>query len=425
MGRQLVNDIAPVFVPLLDDDARYLGSEGGRGSGKSRFFAGRMIEDHIKQPGRHSVCIREVQKSLAQSAKRNLELSARAMEVGGLFDPRKTEIVAPGGGLIIFQGMQNHTADSIKSLEGYDCAWVEEAHTLSQTSLRLLRPTLRKPRSQIWFSWNPRFPKDPVDQFFKGNDPEAKGWIKPPNAVRVTANWYDNPWFHETALVEEKDFDRRRDRDTYDHVWLGGYERHSESRVFKNWRVDEFDPPAAGVQLYAGADWGFSVDPTVLLVCFIVGRTLYVWREQWSIGVEIDRIPAFFDKIDPEWTAQKATNPNWKSLARKLSVKADSARPDTISYVQRHGFPNLKPAAKGAGSIEDGIEFLKSYDIVVHPDCKHVAKELQRYSYKVDAKTEEVTSELVDKENHTIDSLRYALEGVRHAVMSSREPLSL
>jgi phage terminase large subunit len=401
------DNVARVFVPLLTP-ARYKGAHGGRGSAKSHFFAGELVKRCVRVPGTHWVCIREVQKSLAQSAKRLLELKAREYEVGGMFDPRKTEIVTPGGGLIIFQGMQNHTADSIKSLEGYDGGWVEEAQTLSATSLRLLRPTLRKPESELWFSWNPKSPEDPVDDLLRGVE-------KPPRSIVVEANYMDNPWFGETTLVEEMEFDKRRDKDTYEHVWLGAYERNSEARVFKNWRVEWFEAPTHDVILYAGADWGFSVDPTVMVLCFIVGRTLYIWREVWALGCEIDRTPALFDTIDPLWTVEKSRDPRWRSLARRVAIVADSARPETISYMQRNGFPRMTAAVKGAGSVEEGIEFLKSYDIVIHPDCKHVAKEFQRYSYKIDPKTDKVTSALADRDNHIIDSVRYALESVRHA----------
>ena len=397
--------------------ARYKGAHGGRGSGKSHFFAELLVERAVAQPGLRAVCIREVQKSLAQSAKRTIELKIQALGVGHLFDVQKSEIKTPGDGLVIFQGMQNHTAESIKSLEGYDVAWVEEAQSLSKTSLRLLRPTLRKPGSELWFSWNPKSPKDPVDELLRGAE-------LPPRATVVEANWQDNPWFRETEMVEEKDFDFRRDADTYAHVWGGEYERHSEARVFRNWKVDWFETPT-NAQFYLGADWGFSRDPTVMVRCFIVGRTLFVDREVWALGCDIDRTPALFDKIDPTWTPEKARDPNWQSIASRLPSTADSARPETISYMQRSGFSRMKAAIKGAGSIEDGIEFLKSYDIVVHPDCRHVADELSRYSFVVDPHTDEVTSALEDKKNHTIDSLRYALETVRRAPRASREELRI
>jgi phage terminase large subunit len=405
--RTLKRDIARVFVPLKQP-ARYKGAYGGRGSGKSHEMASDLVEDCVQFPGLHAVCIREVQKSLSQSAKRLIEIKARELGVGSLFDPRKTEITTPGGGLIIFQGMQNHTADSIKSLEGYDRAWVEEAQSLSARSLRLLRPTLRKPGSELWFSWNPQDPKDPVDELLRGAE-------KPPGAVVVNANWNHNPWFYETTLPEERLFDYRRDRDMYAHVWDGAYEKNSEARVFKNWRVDWFDVSTfRDVRILGGADWGFSVDPSVLVLCFVVGRTLYIWREVWKVGCDIDRLPTLFDGVDPDYAAKRA-DLEWKSIARKVPITADSARPETISYMQKHGFPRMQAAIKGAGSVEDGIEFLKSYDIVIHPDCRHVAAEFEHYSYLVDPKTDEVTSVLSDKKNHTIDSVRYSTEAIRRA----------
>jgi phage terminase large subunit len=151
------------------DPSRYKGAWGGRGSGKSHTFAEMMVEAHILDQKRSSVCVREIQKSLNQSVKRLLELKIESMNAGAYFEVQDAVIKSrKGDGRIIFQGMQNHTADSIKSLEGYDCAWVEEAQSLSQRSLDLLRPTLRKPGSELWFTWNPRSSDDPVDLLLRG-----------------------------------------------------------------------------------------------------------------------------------------------------------------------------------------------------------------------------------------------------------------
>lgn len=385
-------ETARAFQPLLHP-ARYKGAHGGRGSGKSHFFAELLVEDHIREPGLRSVCIREVQKSLEQSAKRLVEDKIEALGVGHMFEVQRERILAPGGGMIIFAGMQNHTADSIKSLEGYQRAWVEEAQSLSQRSLDLLRPTIRTEGSELWFSWNPRQSSDPIDQFLR-NQP-------PPGSAVVQANWCDNPWFPQ-VLREEMEWDRRRDPDKYQHVWMGGYLRNSEARVFRNWRVDECEAPK-DTRLYFGADWGFSVDPTVLIRAWIEGRTLYVDHEAYKVGCEIDRTPDLFDTV-PE--------------SRAWPIVADSARPETIDYMKRHGFSRMKPAKKGAGSVEDGIEFLKSYDIVVHPRCKHTIDELTLYSYKTDRLTGEVLPVLEDKKNHVIDALRYAVESTRRAGLS-------
>ena len=382
-----------MFLPLLER-ARYKGCHGGRGSGKSHFFAEALLERCVMQPGLRAVGIREIQKSLEQSVKRLLEDKIEQLGLSAYFEPQKYEIKTPGGGLIIFQGMQNHTADSIKSLEGYDVAWVEEAQSLSQRSLDLLRPTIRKPGSEIWFSWNPRHKSDPVDKFLRGGE-------RPPSSIVIEANWSDNPWFPD-VLKEEKDYDQRRDPDKYTHVWAGGYLRSSEASVFRNWRVDEFDTPAVAT-FYHGADWGFAVDPTVLVRCFIDGRTLYIDHEVYKVGCEIDRTPALFDTLVP----------GQPGAARQWTIIADSSDPQNISYVRRHGYERIKPSIKGPNSIEQGIEFLKSYDIVVHPRCKHTIDELTLYSFKTDPLTGEVMPVLEDKKNHVIDALRYAVEDVR------------
>ena len=378
-------------LPLLEP-RRYKGAYGGRGSGKSHAFAEMMIEAHIMDQSSRSVCVREVQKSLAQSVKRLLELKIEQMNAGSYFEVQEAVIKSrKGDGLILFQGMQNHTADSIKSLEGYDRAWCEEAQSLSQRSLDLLRPTIRKPGSELWFTWNPSQATDPVDVLLRGPTP-------PPDAAIVEVNFSDNPWFPE-VLRAEMEYDRARDPEKYQHVWRGAYLTNSEARVFRNWRVEEFEAPKDAIHRL-GADWGFAVDPTVLVRCHLVGRTLYVDHEAYALGCDITATPDLFMSI-PE--------------AEKWPMVADSSRPETISHMRKHGFPKITAAVKGANSVSEGIEWLKSYDIIVHPRCQHVIDELSLYSYKTDTLTGAVLPVLQDRDNHCIDALRYALEGVRRA----------
>ena len=392
--RQIQIETAPVFEPLLNP-SRYKGAFGGRGSGKSNFFAGLLIEDHLLNPGLRSVCIREIQKSLDQSAKRLLEDKIEALGVGDIFDIQRDRIHTPGGGLIIFQGMQNHTAESIKSLEGYGRAWVEEAHTLSARSMELLRPTIRGENSEIWFSWNPRHDDDPVDVLLRQKQIDG--------AIVVSANYDDNPWLPD-VLRDEMAWDRDRDPDKYAHIWLGEYQRNSEARVFRNWRVEDFETPK-NARFYFGADWGFANDPTALVRCWIDGRKLYIDYEAYAVGCEIDNTPKLFDTVP--------SSRDWPCIA-------DSARPETISYMKHHGFPRIKSAKKGKDSVDDGVEFLKSYDILVHPRCKHTIDELSLYSYKVDKHTNEVLPILEDKHNHCLDAARYALESHRRAGVTVR-----
>ena len=226
--QQLDFPTAEVFVPLLERGQRYLAAHGGRGSGKSHFFADLLVERHLSTPGLCSVCIREVQKTLEHSAKKLIEtkIKEKGLEGNGpgQFIIQKDRILAPGKGLIIFQGMQDHTAESIKSLEGFDIAWWEEAQTASQRSLDLLIPTIRRPGSEIWFSWNPRFKHDPVDMMFRGDRMPSK-------TILVEANWSDNPWFPDVLEQERQDC-LEINPDKYEHIWGGGYVQITEGAYY-------------------------------------------------------------------------------------------------------------------------------------------------------------------------------------------------
>jgi len=384
-------------LPLLAP-SRYKGAHGGRGSGKSHFFGEMLIERQIMEKT-DAVCVREIQKSLDQSVKKLLEGKIASMNAGAYFDVQDSRIKAVNGSLTIFQGMQNHTADSIKSLEGYDVAWVEEAQSLSQRSLDLLRPTLRKKGSELWFSWNPNKPTDPVDVLLRCAEP-------PPGSTVVEVNYRDNPWLPD-ELKSELEYDLSRDPDKFAHIWLGQYQQNSEARVFRNWKIEEFDVPEEAI-LRQGADWGYSVDPTVMVQCYIVGKNLYVPYEAYRVGCEIVDTPALFMSI-PD--------------AEKWPLTADSARPETISHMRKNGFPKISSAVKGARSLEEGVEWLKSFNIIVHPRCQHLIDELTLYSYKTDPLTGLVLPVLSDKDNHVIDALRYACEGARRAALTPKTPV--
>lgn len=374
-------------MPFLTP-ARYKGAKGGRGSGKSFFFAEQMILDCIEDPELPCVCIREVQKSLKFSAKRLLEDRIRFFQADDLFDVTQTEIRRKGGnGIIIFQGMQDHTSDSIKSLQGFKRAWVEEAQNLSHRSLKLLRPTIREDGSELWFSWNPDQPDDAVDTFFK-NPPDG--------SVLVHVNYDQNPFLPQ-VLRDEMLFDRKNDPDGFAHVWEGGYNNRSHAQIFAGkWVVDEFDVDETYGDPLFGADWGFSQDPTTLVRMFIRDNVLYIDYEFYQIGLEIVDIPAAFKTIP---------------LAESSVIRADNARPETISHVRKNGGLKIMAADKWPGSVEDGIEFMRGFNkIVIHPRCPKTAQECRLYSYKIDQRTGDVLTKIVDKENHIIDAIRYGLQ---------------
>lgn len=423
-GRTLQIPTARAYLPFLQP-SRYKGAWGGRGSAKSHEFASLLVERMIVEPKTRWVCIREVQKVLSQSVKQLLEDKIKTYELQDRFAIKNNEIETPEGGIIIFQGMQDHTAVSIKSLEGYDGAWVEEAQTLSDRSLTLLRPTIRKEQSELWFSWNPELPTDPVDKLLRGPD-------VPPNSIVIGSTFRDNPWFP-NVLQAEMEWDRRVDFEKYLQVWEGGYHKRSNARIFKNYRVEAFTAPP-NAQFKLGSDWGFSVDPTTLLRCYeertnsATGelwprKRLYVDYEVFQIGVEIDYLPRFFDglicgcRINPDGSAigECLDKPN-HAWARKHAIVSDSSRPDTISYLRRNGYAGMEPAKKGQNSIKEGVQFLQGYEIIIHPRCTHTLDEFNNYSFVVDKLSGLVTNVIEDKKNHIIDPMRYALEQLRGAL---------
>lgn len=374
---------------LFDESARYIAVKGGRGSGKSRSVATALNLRAAAKPLR-ILCVREIQKSIRDSSKRLLDDDAERNGLAGFYTSLETEVRGANGSLFLFAGLRSNI-DSIKSLEGIDIAWVEEAQSVSKTSLETLIPTIRKPGSQIIFTWNPKHETDPIEEMFGRDD-------LPPDTRLKTVNYVDNPWFPD-VLQKEADYDLKRDPEKYNHVWMGGYLRNSESRVFRNWTVEEFEAPADAL-FRLGADWGFASDPSVLVRCHIVGRKLYIDYEAHMVGCEIMDLPSLFMSVPG---------------AEKWPITADSARPETISHMRNNGFPKIQAAVKGPKSIEDGIEWLKSFDIVVHPRCRHTIDELTMYSYKTDPLTQLVLPLLEDKNNHLIDALRYACEGARRA----------
>jgi phage terminase large subunit len=328
---------------------------------------------------------------MQESSKQLLQDKIRDLGLEDHFRIMNTEIIGPNESLMVFKGLQGNSVFSLKSMEGFDRVWVEEAQSSSQASLDVMSPTFRTDGTELYFTWNPIDEDDPVEKLFNSNAGDQ-------DFICVTTTYADNPWFP-TALRRDMERDRVREPDKYAHVWLGGYQRLTQARVFHNWRIVPFETPEDS-RFFFGADWGFSVDPSVIVRCWIRGKSLMVDYEAYKVGCEIVDTPDLFDKV-PE--------------SRKWPIRADSARPETISYMQANGFPKITGAVKGKNSVEDGVEFLKSYDIVVHPRCVHTSDELSKYSYKIDKRTGDVLPVLDDSSNHVIDSLRYALEGERLA----------
>lgn len=285
-------ETAEVYEPLLAP-ARYKGAWGGRGSGKSHFFAGLLIEDSLAEPGNggeglRSICIREVQKDLAQSSKALIESKLSQLRLGPAqgFKVFRDVIQTPRDGLIVFKGMNDYTADSVKSLDGFKRAWWEEAQTATARSLSLLRPTLRAAGSELWFSWNPRRKTDPIDVLLRGKE-------LPTGAAIVRANWQDNPWF--TAELEQERLDCLRiEPDQYAHIWDGDYVTALTGAYFaehlaKCREEGRIGFLAADPLMTARAYWdiggtGAKADACAIWIVQFIGREVRVLRYYEAVG---------------------------------------------------------------------------------------------------------------------------------------------
>ncbi len=396
MSLDINMEIPEAFAEYLDP-YRYKVAYGGRAGTKTETFARILVKESMEYP-HLTLCCREIQKSIEQSTKKTIESVMNEMGILGhdkFFRSNKTQIYSPHNNAgFIFDGLWQN-ADKIKSYKGITRCLVDEAQKVSKKSLRDLIPTIREPGSEILLSFNPEFGSDPVYRMFVESELGVPA-ILPPNSLVRKINFDQNPWFHETELVQEMEFDRANDYEKYLHIWEGELNTVSEAIIFSGrFVVKDFELPDDSDFLY-GADWGFSQDPTTLLRCLVdsSARKIYVDYEASGVGVEMEDIPKLFEKVPG---------------ARKHKIRADSARPETISYIRRKGF-KIVGVEKGKGSVEDGIEFLKNYTIVVHTRCKHLLKELRNYSYKVNKQTEDVTKIIVDAWNHLIDSLRYACQ---------------
>lgn len=376
--------LKPLFAAM-----RYKVAHGGRGGAKSWGFArALLILGAMKQL--RILCAREYQNSIQESVHKLLcnqidDLGLTGFYGGGI---TQTGIKGVNGTEFIFSGIKNNVT-KIKSMEGIDICWVEEAEKVSAESWEVLIPTIRKPGSEIWVSFNPNLETDPTYKRFVVNPPD--------DSVVIKISWRDNPWFPD-ELRREKDYLARVDYDAYMHVWEGECRIASGAQILREKvTVEHFEVEGDGWDgPYYGADWGFATDPTAAVKLWIKGRRLYLEHEVYGVGVEIDQTPAMFDRIPG---------------ARQHIMRADNARPETISYLQRHGYTRLYAAEKWPGSVEDGIAFLRSFEqIVIHPRCVNAQQEARLWSYKTDKLTGDVLPVVVDAHNHIWDAVRYALQ---------------
>ena len=384
--------LPPKLVDLFTlprGSVRYRGAYGGRGSAKSRSFAMMAAVFGYAEPLR-ILCTRELQVSIRESF--HAEVAAAIAETPWLsahYDVGESFISGRNGTEFVFKGLR-HNISSIKSMARIDLCIVEEAEDVPEQSWRDLIPTIRAPKSEIWVVWNPKHDKSPVDNRFRKK-------LDPDMAIREV-NYSDNPWFPPELDAERLRDQRNCDPSVYTHIWEGAYLAISDAQVLRGkYSVAEFEPKDYWDGPYFGADWGFSVDPCALVKLWINNKILYIEHEAYEVGVEMDNLPAFFNRVPG---------------SDKHVIRADNARPETISHMRRRGF-NVVACEKGKGSVEDGVAHLRGYEqIIIHPRCKNAINEARLWSYKVDRLTGDVLPVLVDAYNHIYDAVRYSLQPI-------------
>ncbi len=391
-------DFPAILTPMLDPH-RFKVAEGGRGGGKSHFFANCGVKE-VFTYGKSMLCCREIQGSIKDSVKRLIENKIVLMGLSQYFTVTNAEIRCYNGGRISFSGLRQQggkksSAENLKSYENYDICWVEEAQTISKLSLDLLLPTIRKPGSEIWFSYNRKADEEAVHTRFVLADNIPK------DTVHIYINYWDNPWFPK-ELKDLMESDKANSPDDYNHIWCGLPQTISDANILTNWKVIDFMAPP-GTDFRYGADWGFSPDPCVLL------RS---WAD-WEIRrIYIDHC-VFKWNLDPEQIEDHLFRPF--EGARYNKTICDNARPEIIAYLKKRGYNVTGEGTKWNGSVEAGCDWLKHWEVWIHPRClctdpgtDDIQKNFKNYRRKIDPMTGLVTPTIIDAHNHAPDALRYA-----------------
>lgn len=384
------------FLPLIDRShpnykTRFLTFYGGRGGRKSWEVARALLLRGASERLR-ILCAREFQNSIGDSVLATLEDIANDIGIAPFYDFQKTTVIGKNGTEFLFKGLGKNVR-SIKSAASIDLVWIEEAETTSSYSIKTLFPTIRKKGSQIITTFNTGQETDPIYKRLV-LDPEKDHIEAPDHYVRKVL-YLDNPDISE-EFIKEAETMRRNDPEGYCHIYLGELWSRSDAQVLSGkWRIGEIETSDED-SVYYGLDFGFSVDPSAFVKVWIVGKTLYIEREAYRKGVEVDDYPDFLDKIPG---------------ARDYRIRADNARPELISHIKKKGF-NIVSCRKWDGCVEDGISLLRSFDeIVINPSCRNTINEARLWSYKTDRLTGDVLPVLLDANNHAFDAVRYALEG--------------
>lgn len=392
---ELPDKLIPVFTPPRGSLA-YRGAYGGRGSAKTRTFALMTAVFAIQMASENKrgviLCAREFMVSLEDSSLTEIKEVIRSIPwLESQFDIGEKYIRTKCGRIkYLFAGLR-HNVESIKSKARVLLTWVDEAETVSEMAWnKLINTVMREDGSELWATWNPESPESATHRRFREHTPER--------SMIIELNWMDNPWFP-AGLEQERVADQKYRPETYGHTWEGEFLTLTAAQVFGGrYDVEEFEVDPLWDGPYQGGDWGYSQDPTVAIRAYISDRTLYISHDVGGKAIELDDVPARMCAI-PDFAVH--------------TTRWDSAQPSMISHVKGKGLPKSVGVKKGAGSIEDGIAFIRAFDrVIIHPRCVETLREFRLYAWKVDRLSGDITNKLIDDNNHYIDALRYALEPI-------------
>lgn len=434
----LVLDRDHVISDLYYKRRRYKVYWGGRGAVKSWGAAEAIIRIMAERAVR-VLCMREFQNSIADSSHKLLHDTINRLGLESWFTVTEHTIRSRTGATCIFRGMHGRE-QTLRSIEGIDILWIEEAQTFSAGSWHSIEPTIRKDDSEIWVTYNLVNENDATHRlFYKPDGTLAMG---DDELIIHKVSYLDNPYFPGSVLEKLMLRTKANDQDLYEHIWLGFPQKRSNSIIFSGkYIVEPFDWQAVAEcseRAFLGADFGFADDPATLTRMHITGdtpagvrkaqevglkytdRTLWVTHAVGGKHIEIDKgdeaimdLAALYDHVPG---------------SRQWPIKADASRPETISHMGRKGFA-ISAAEKWDGSVKDGITHLRGFarivirqplpgeDPYIIDGLNEHALEAYMYRYKVDPKAVDAQGQplvlpvVVDKHNHYWDADRYALDG--------------
>ena len=375
------------FAGLLQPDWREAAIYGGRGSLKSHTVARVLLIRAMSKKGRAG-CFREFQNSIGDSSYSLLHNLIVDYELPNFKVTKDSIINTKTGYDFIFRGLHNNT-QSIKSIEGMTEAWVEEAQTVTESSIDDLTPTVRLPGSQIFYTYNRLKDKDAVHKrlVIEGR----------PNTLIINAN-YDVAekygWFSD-VLRNEMLSDKEHRPEIYKHKWLG-QPSNLKGQIYKNFKRIEKIPTGA-VFIGSGLDFGYTNDPTADIDIWKLNNAYILDEALYSRGMKNKEI---------------ANHIKSKSHYSNQIVVGDSSEPKSIAEIRDEGV-NIIGAVKGKDSVNNGIQLLQGLEIYYTARSHNIEEEVLNYVWRVD-KEEKSLNVPIDAYNHALDAVRYKITDIEN-----------